>query len=189
MDSFFKPPMESAQGPLIGGHIQTPLGQMLAILDPEGALVRLDFVDDERAANCLEWAQPICLDPQAVAEVAAELDCYFSGAKRAFSLRLAPRGSQFLLRTWRTLAKVPFAATTTYGVLAQQLQPASSARAIGRANALNPISIIIPCHRIIAANGALSGYSAGLERKAALLAHEGSFPQARSSRANAIDRP
>lgn len=178
MASLNKPELEPVQEPLIGGHIQTPLGQMLAIVDRSGALVRLDFVDDERAASCAEWTQPLRLDPQAVAAVAVQLDSYFSGAQHVFTLRLAPRGSAFLLRSWKHLARVPFAVTTTYGELARQLQPVSSARAIGRANALNPISIIIPCHRIIATDGSLSGYSAGLERKAALLAHEGSFRQA-----------
>ena len=174
-----RPELQPLQEPLIGGHIQTPLGQMLAIVDRSGALVRLDFVDDERAAGCLEWSQSLRFDPQAVAAVAAQLDGYFSGEQRVFTLRLAPRGSSFLRRAWQHLVAIPFAVTTTYGALARQLQPASSARAIGRANALNPISIIIPCHRIVATDGSLSGYSAGLERKAALLAHEGSLRQAR----------
>lgn len=179
METWTKPRFEPMQKSLIGGHIQTPLGQMLAILDPAGALVRLDFVDDERAADCWEWTQSLRMDPHAVAPIAAQLEDYFCGVQHVFTLPLAPRGSEFLMRAWQYLAKIPFGATTTYGALARQLQPASSARAIGRANALNAISIIIPCHRIIAADGSLSGYSAGLERKAALLAHEGSLRQAR----------
>ena len=169
--------LQARIAPLSCGHIHTPLGQMLAIVDPAGALLRLDFIDDERAAGCQEWALPLQPDPHAVSRVAAQLDEYFNGERKVFTLPLAPRGSEFLRREWLKLAEVPYASTTTYGALARQLQPASSARAIGRANALNPISIIIPCHRIIATNGSLSGYSAGLQRKAALLPHEASARQ------------
>jgi len=157
--------------PLGWGRIGTPLGPMIAVLDPRGAVVRLDFEDDsyrEEAARILSGDA----DPEATAHVARQMTQYFRGERRSFDLALAPRGSAFMQRVWRTLGDTPYGATLSYGELARRMDPPTSARAIGRANALNPISIIIPCHRILAAGGHLTGYSAGLGRKQALLALE-----------------
>lgn len=152
------------------GDIATPLGRMIAIVDADGALLRLDFDDDNRrrrSDELIEQAQP---DISAIATVAEQLGQYFAGERRAFDLPLAPIGNAFLQSAWARLIQVPYGAIATYGELAQQL--ATSPRAYGRANAINPISIIIPCHRIIGATGKLTGYSGGLARKAALLALE-----------------
>lgn len=158
---------------LVAGTIATPLGPMVAIVDLAGALVRLDFSDDARALHCDEWAAPLHVDPGKVRHVATQLDQYFAGQRRQFTLVLAPRGSPFLQRAWHTLAQVAYGTTSTYGALASRIAPPSSARAVGRANAINPISIVIPCHRILAADGGLAGYSGGLHRKTALLEVEG----------------
>ena len=158
---------------LVAGTIATPLGPMVAIVDQAGGLVRLDFSDDTRAMHCDEWAAPLQVDPGKVRHVAAQLDQYFAGQRREFELVLAPRGSPFLQRAWRAVAQVAYGNTSTYGALAARISPPSSARAVGRANAINPISIVIPCHRIVAADGGLAGYSAGLHRKTALLDVEG----------------
>lgn len=151
--------------------IDTPLGRLSAVVDPKGAIVRLDFEDDsyrEEANKLISGAAA----PEAVAHVALQLAEYFDGRRRRFDLDLAPQGSVFLQRAWRSLRDTPYGSVLSYGDLARRMEPPSSARAIGRANALNPLSILIPCHRTVAANGKLAGYSGGLERKRALLEHE-----------------
>lgn len=151
--------------------IDTPLGRLSAVVDPTGAVVRLDFEDDsyrEEANKLISGAAA----PEAVAHVALQLAEYFDGRRRRFDLDLAPQGSVFLQRAWRALRDTPYGSVLSYGDLARRMEPPSSARAIGRANALNPLSILIPCHRTVAANGRLTGYSGGLERKRALLEHE-----------------
>ncbi|WP_282186080.1 methylated-DNA--[protein]-cysteine S-methyltransferase [Ochrobactrum sp. Marseille-Q0166] len=151
------------------GKIETPIGQMTAIVNRNGALVRLDFVGDTRAGA--DWQPPGALvqKDDAVAHVAAQIAAYFRRELKIFRIPLAPAGNVFLQEAWSQLAKVPYGTTITYGDLAQRLDKPTSARAIGRANAINPISIIVPCHRVIGANGKLTGYSGGLEKKAALL--------------------
>lgn len=151
--------------------IDTPLGRLSAVVDPKGAVVRLDFEDDsyrEEANKLISGAAA----PESVAHVALQLAEYFDGRRRRFDLDLAPQGSVFLQRAWRSLRDTPYGSVLSYGDLARRMEPPSSARAIGRANALNPLSILIPCHRTVAANGRLTGYSGGLERKRALLEHE-----------------
>lgn len=151
--------------------IDTPLGRLSAVVDPIGAVVRLDFEDDsyrEEANKLISGAAA----PESVAHVALQLAEYFDGRRRRFDLDLAPQGSVFLQRAWRGLRDTPYGSVLSYGDLARRMEPPSSARAIGRSNALNPLSILIPCHRTVAANGRLTGYSGGLERKRALLEHE-----------------
>jgi methylated-DNA-[protein]-cysteine S-methyltransferase len=104
------------------------------------------------------------------AHVQAQLDEYFDGARTSFDLPLAPTGTPFMQRVWTALQEIPYGETMTYGELASEL--GSGPRAVGRANGLNPISIIVPCHRLIGANGSLTGYGGGLEIKRALLDHE-----------------
>ena len=151
--------------------IDTPLGRMSAVVASTGAVVRLDFEDDsyrEEANRLISGADA----PEAVAHVALQLAEYFEGRRRRFDLDLAPQGSVFLQRAWRGLRNTPYGSVLSYGDLARRLEPPSSARAVGRASALNPVSVIIPCHRIVAADGQMTGYSGGLDRKRALLAHE-----------------
>lgn len=155
------------------GNIETPIGPMTAIVNGDGALVRLDFVGDTRAAADWQSSDGVIQKDDAVAHVAAQIAAYFRGDLKVFDLRLAPVGNAFLQEAWSHLAKVPYGTTITYGNLAQRLDKPTSARAIGRANAINPISIIVPCHRVIGANGKLTGYSGGLDKKAALLRLEG----------------
>jgi methylated-DNA-[protein]-cysteine S-methyltransferase len=154
------------------GRISTPLGVMIAVVNAHDALLRLDFEDDGNRCRLVHALEALPHDDGAIGHVAEQLKEYFAGSRQRFELPLAPQGSAFLQRAWRQLRRVPFATTASYGEIARLLQPASSARAVGRANAMNPISIIIPCHRVLAAGGRLVGYSAGLQRKAALLAFE-----------------
>lgn len=101
-----------------------------------------------------------------------ELEEYFAGQRRAFSLPLAPTGTPFQLRVWQALRAIPYGATISYGELARRIENPRAVRAVGLANGRNPLSIIVPCHRVIGADGTLTGYGGGLERKRVLLALE-----------------
>jgi methylated-DNA-[protein]-cysteine S-methyltransferase len=104
--------------------------------------------------------------------VREQLDAYFAGELEAFDLPLAPHGTDFQMRVWDELARIPFAETISYKELALRLGDQKLVRAVGLANGRNPISIVIPCHRVIGADGTLVGYGGGLERKRWLLDHE-----------------
>jgi methylated-DNA-[protein]-cysteine S-methyltransferase len=103
---------------------------------------------------------------------AAQLAEYFAGERRVFDLPLAPAGTAFQVQVWRALERIPFGATCSYGELARSIGRPSASRAVGAANGSNPIAIILPCHRVIGANGGLTGYGGGLDMKRWLLAHE-----------------
>jgi methylated-DNA-[protein]-cysteine S-methyltransferase len=103
---------------------------------------------------------------------ARQLAEYFAGTRRSFDLRLGLRGTAFQAHVWRTLTELPYGDTTTYGALAQAIGRPAASRAVGAANGSNPIAIIVPCHRVIGANGQLTGYGGGLPMKRWLLAHE-----------------
>ena len=165
--------------PLRGDLIDTPLGVMIALVDAQGALQRLDFLDDEVHEPLLWRGSQVQREAALVAPVACQLDEYFAGQRRDFDLPLAPLGNAFLHEAWKHLRQVPYGTTMIYGALALMFARNTSARAVGRANAVNPISIIVPCHRIIGANGSLTGYSGGLHRKLALLELEGVVTPAR----------
>ena len=101
-----------------------------------------------------------------------ELEEYFEGGRREFSVALAPAGTPFQMRVWQALRAIPYGETISYGELARRIENPRAVRAVGLANGRNPLSIIVPCHRVIAADGSLGGYGGGLERKRILLALE-----------------
>ena len=111
-------------------------------------------------------------DVAAFAEVRAQLDAYFDGERTSFDLALAPIGTDFQLRVWTALASIPYGTTTTYEAVACRLGKPRAVRAVGAANGKNPLSIVIPCHRVIGKDGALTGYAGGLVNKRRLLAME-----------------
>lgn len=119
-----------------------------------------DFPEEERGASPL-------LD-----EAGRQLTAYFEGSLRDFDLPLAPEGSDFQRQVWDQLLKIPYGETTSYLALARRIGDARHVRAVGTANGRNPISIIIPCHRVVGSDGSLVGYGGGLERKRWLLDHE-----------------
>ncbi|WP_394619797.1 methylated-DNA--[protein]-cysteine S-methyltransferase [Lentzea sp. JNUCC 0626] len=102
-------------------------------------------------------------------EVRRQLDEYFAGERRQFDLELAPRGSAFERSVWKMLVAIPYGETRTYGQLAAELGDPAAAQAVGNANGWNPISIIVPCHRVVGSKGTLTGYAGGLQRKRYLL--------------------
>lgn len=170
-------PQRLAEAGLRAGRISSPIGEIVAVVDGAGALVYLDFDDDTSGPTprpeADRWpAGPLVWDDGAIAHVASELREYFAGVRRCFTLAVAPIGNDFHQEVWRQLQRIPYGETISYGELARRVGRPGAARAVGRANGANPIAIVIACHRVIGADGRLTGYSGGIERKAALLALE-----------------
>jgi methylated-DNA-[protein]-cysteine S-methyltransferase len=135
------------------------------------ALVGVSFENAPILAQRGEWVR----DDACLAPVRAQLEAYFCGERTSFDLPLAPRGTPFQERVWRGLREIPFGTTMSYGELARRIGSPSwtGARAVGAANGQNPIAVIVPCHRVIGADGSLTGFGGGLPRKRWLLTHEG----------------
>jgi methylated-DNA-[protein]-cysteine S-methyltransferase len=114
-------------------------------------------------------------DDKLFASARGQLNSYFAGELQTFDIPLAPEGTDFQKTVWKALLDIPFGATESYGSLAKRIGNDGAARAVGLANGHNPIGIIIPCHRVIGANGSLTGYGGGIERKQWLLEHERRF--------------
>jgi len=149
--------------------IESPFGPLTTHVDGARAVVAVHF---GRVAP-----QNAQLDPNETESVDLQLLEYFSGLRKKFELPLAARGTEFQKRVWELLIRIPFGSTRSYGDLARELGQAGSSRAVGRANATNPIAIIVPCHRVIGSNGTLTGYACGLSMKEKLLQFEqGSTP-------------
>jgi len=145
----------------------SPVGPLL-LAGGAAALTRIHF---QRGAHPLrpppEWQH----DAAPFAAVIAQLGEYFGGARREFSVPLAPHGTEFQLAVWQALRAIPYGETVSYGELASRL--GSAPRAVGAANGSNPLPIIVPCHRVIGADGSLTGFGGGLDIKRALLELEG----------------
>jgi methylated-DNA-[protein]-cysteine S-methyltransferase len=139
----------------------SPVGDILLKADDDGRLTDLYLRHDVTEAGDGPF--------DAVRE---QLDAYFAGELEDFDLPLAPHGTPFQLRVWDELARIPYGETTSYLELALRLGDRKLVRAVGTANGRNPLSIIVPCHRVIGADGTLVGYGGGLERKRWLLEHE-----------------
>ena len=150
------------------GLIDTRFGPVAAWLDVRGALLRLLFnpTPEQLAAHACPR------DDAALAEVARQLAEYQAGERQSFDLPLAPQGTPFQQQVWAALREVPYGHTVSYGELARALGNPDGARAVGRANATNPIALIVPCHRVLGTDGSLTGYAGGLPLKAALLRFE-----------------
>jgi methylated-DNA-[protein]-cysteine S-methyltransferase len=142
----------------------SPLGPLRLLADDD-ALVALTFGPGEERGD-----SPI------LAATCAQLDEYFAGTRTAFDLPLRLEGTPWEQRVWAQLQAIEYGETTSYGAIADRLEAPGSARAVGAANGRNPISIIVPCHRVIGASGALTGYAWGVERKSALLDLERGAP-------------
>ena len=151
----------------------TPIGDLLLVGDP-----RPDGRVDLRGLYMEEHRHGPRVDPAWVredapfAEVERQLDEYFAGTRRTFDLPLAPRGTPFQQAVWMQLREVPMGETTTYGTLAARIGKPNASRAVGAAVGRNPISIIVPCHRVVGSDGSLTGFAGGLVRKEHLLGIE-----------------
>ncbi len=146
--------------------VTTPLGPLTVVAAPEG----LTDVSFDLPGDSPHVGPPGTSDLLRDAQV--QLEEYFAGRRRTFDLPLQPAGDAFARRVWELLLTIPYGTTTTYGALAAQLGDANLAQAVGQASGRNPIAVVIPCHRVIGADGSLTGYAGGLDRKRALLALE-----------------
>jgi methylated-DNA-[protein]-cysteine S-methyltransferase len=148
--------------------VRTPIGD-LVIWGEDQTLMGLGFADSPKSAR-LDPSWP--RDDAAFPTVSEQLEAYFAGQLRRFDLKLATGGTRFQRRLWDALQEIPYGATRTYGALAAELGEPRAVRAIGAANGRNPVSIVIPCHRVVGSDGSLTGYGGRLPRKQWLLEHE-----------------
>lgn len=157
--------------------VDTPFGTMLLagndtelhyLLLPNAAEEVAGSLDEEREGR-----------PRALAEAETQLKEYFAGERLEFDLPLAPQGTDFQVAVWRALGEIPYAETATYGELAAKVGHPTAFRAVGATNARNPLPVVLPCHRVIGANGKLVGFGGGLELKQSLLDHERAVAAAR----------
>jgi len=161
---------------------ESPLGPLLLMSDGT-ALTGLHTDNDKhRPAERSDWVRDDGMAP--FAQTIAQLRAYFDGNLTGFDLPLAPQGTAFQMTVWRELCNIPFGTTITYAELARRIGRPTASRAVGHSNARNPISIIVPCHRVIGADNSLTGYAGGLDRKRALLALEAGKSPARGVNAS-----
>jgi methylated-DNA-[protein]-cysteine S-methyltransferase len=155
--------------PLTHTTVESPIGELVLLADGDALCeIRFDVADVPPDAPRV--------DDGVLGEAARQLRGYSEGLRETFDLPLRPRfGGAFERRVWAYVAAIPYGTTTTYGEIAHALDAPGAARAVGAANGRNPIPLIVPCHRVIGARGALTGYAGGLERKRRLLEHEGAL--------------
>ena len=153
----------------------TPIGALTLVADG-GALAGVYFPQHRHQPDPTTFGPRDSTDPVLVT-AARQLDEYFDGERTEFDLVVSSRGDTFQSRVWAMLRKIPYGETTTYGTLASRLGNVGMARAVGAAVGRNPLSIVVPCHRVVGRNGSLTGFAGGLERKAALLELEGAHPE------------
>jgi len=153
---------------LVTDHVakhDTPVGR-LTLAASEGGLTAILWPGEQATGRACA-AHPL-LD-----EARRQLDAYFAGTRRQFDLPLAPRGTPFQQQVWNALAAIPFAETRSYAAIARAIGRPAAIRAVGAANGRNPISIVVPCHRVVGTDGSLTGFAGGLAAKRFLLVHEG----------------
>ena len=153
-------------------RVPSPLGEILLVADATGHALRGLYLERQKyyPAAASQWPERRSL--ALFREVAAQLRDYFAGARTRFDVPLAPVGTSFQRAVWKAIAEVPFGETLSYAELARRCGRPTAMRAVGAATGRNPITVIIPCHRIMGSGGELTGYAGGLERKRALLALE-----------------
>lgn len=168
----------------------SPLSLLLLVTDQDGALRALEFADHESRMHRLlrahygDYARQTGAAPASIIQV---LDDYFDGNFGALDdVRVATGGTPFQRSVWQALRAIPFGTTQSYGQLAATLGRAAASRAVGAANGANPVAIVVPCHRVIGADGTLTGYGSGLPRKRWLLDHERQRSEAEKIRGRCI---
>jgi methylated-DNA-[protein]-cysteine S-methyltransferase len=158
-------------------RLQTPIGTALLVTDAAGVLRALDWQEFEprmRELLRLQYGAAVLENARSPKALRAALTAYFKGdLDRLYTIKWRVAGTPFQQKVWTALPKIPAGTTMSYGALAAKLNAPKAMRAVGHANGSNPISVVVPCHRLIGANGALVKYGGGLERKRWLLEHEG----------------
>ena len=145
------------------GFYKSPIGYVVLNVT-EAGVSEINFSD--------EPVRAVLGDNSIVGICVAQLDEYFKGERKVFSVPLDLRGTEFRMKVWRALLRIPYGETSTYGRVAAAVGSSKAVRAVGGANHNNPVSIIVPCHRVIGSDGGLTGYGSGLHRKRWLLEHE-----------------
>lgn len=158
---------------IICRRIDSPIGPLMLAADDDG-LRHVEFRDNRHPADRADWHGG---DSEVLRMAESQLRDYFAGKRHGFELPLAPRGTDFQLQVWHELAYIPFGATLSYAQLARRIGKPDAVRAVGAANGRNPLPIVLPCHRVIGADGALVGFGGGLPTKQFLLRLEGALPQ------------
>ena len=144
--------------------IDSPIGP-LTLAGRDSVLTNLRMVDQTHEPSHAGWSP----SPGAFDDAVEQLGAYFAGELTDFDIELDLQGTEFQRRVWTALLTIPYGETRSYGEIAEQIGAPGSARAVGLANGHNPIAIVVPCHRVIGANGSLTGYGGGLDRKRTLL--------------------
>ncbi|MCK0113714.1 methylated-DNA--[protein]-cysteine S-methyltransferase [Ornithinimicrobium sp. F0845] len=166
-------------------HWRTPVGPNTHHIVVDSPIEELTLVSDgsaltgvymavHRHTDRTGWGDRVVLGdaPEVLRSAATQLSAYFTGGRTEFDLPLAPRGTDFQRQVWALLLTIPYGTTSSYGELAARLGSPGASRAVGLANGRNPISIVVPCHRVVGSTGQLTGYGGGIERKRTLLALE-----------------
>ena len=154
-------------------RIDSPVGPLMLAAD-DHALRHIEFRDNCHPADRRDWHGG---DNEVLQAAQQQLGEYFAGRRRVFDLPLAPRGTEFQRAVWQALADIPYGNTISYAQLAQRIGNPTGTRAVGAANGRNPLPIVLPCHRVIGADGGLTGFGGGLPTKQFLLRLEGALPQ------------
>ena len=152
-------------------RIESPAGPLIIAADDTG-LRHIEFYQNRHPADRHDWQGG---DNEVLQAAEAQLHEYFAGTRKHFELPLAPQGTAFQLGVWQELARIPYGATISYATLAQRVGKPTASRAVGAANGRNPLPIVLPCHRVIGADGALTGFGGGLPVKELLLKLEGAM--------------
>ncbi len=157
-------------------RVGSPAGELAFAVDEEGALAALHFVESDGGPDMEEALEyegfQVLRDEEKTARPREELREYYAGERREFGLPLAFVGSEWQKAVWLELTRIPYGETRSYGEIADRLGSPGAARAVGRANATNRLPLVVPCHRVIAADGSLGGFNGGLHLKERLLEHE-----------------
>ena len=157
-------------------RMDTPIGVLTLAADEDG-LWRIDFPPPHQAPPGDDWREG---SNAVLVEARRQLGEYFEGQRQRFELPLSPRGTAFQRAVWTTLADIPYGGTWSYRDLAQRIGRPTATRAVGAANGRNPLPIVLPCHRVIGADGSLTGFGGGLPTKRWLLELEGALPRGAS---------
>lgn len=147
----------------------TPVGKLRVAVDDTGVRHVLFETNHHAMPSLADWKR----DKKPTREVREQLLDYFDGNRKGFDLPINPVGTPFQRKVWKTLAKIPYGATWSYGELAAKVGKPAASRAVGAANGRNPLPILLPCHRVVGSDGSLTGFGGGLPVKAWLLSHEG----------------
>lgn len=154
-------------------RIESPAGPLIIAADGSG-LRHIEFHQNRHPADRGDWQGG---DNDLLQATEAQLHEYFDGKRRTFDLPLAPHGTDFQREVWQALARIPYGTTISYADLAQRVGKPTATRAVGAANGRNPLPIVLPCHRVIGADGTLTGFGGGLPVKELLLRLEGAMPE------------